>query len=203
MRKPLFHSVETEPTPPELRWRIAKPADVVGKAYALAGKPISLYTHRVGRRTLPCLRSFPALAIECPHCERSRALKCWCPVVPLDLEQTPPKLHVLMGATTLADSLRFIKNATPINIGRALTLKPTWIVRPRDDKELEAVAVSLCANYVPERGDITRWLLHYWQWPTLSAAFGERFRESIRVKSDRERSEAHKIELLTGTEGAA
>ena len=202
MRKPLFWSVDAEPLAPELRWRIATPKDVIGKKWAVAGKPISLYTHRVGRRTLPCLRCFPTLGMECPHCERSRALKCWCPVIPLDLEETPPPLRVLMGATTLHNSLKLIKPAESVNIGRALTLKPTWIVTRPLDRSLDPIALSLCANHVPERGDITRWLLHYWQWAALTVAFGEKYRESIRNKSDRETREAHKLTLLTGDDVA-
>jgi hypothetical protein len=197
----LFFSVDAEPLAPELRWRIATVKEVIGKKYALAGKPISLYTHRVGRRTLPCLRCFPTLGWECPHCERARALKCWCPIVPLDLEQTPPPLRVLMGATTLHNSLKFIKVAETINVGRALTLKPTWIVTRSAQQDLDAIGLSLCANHVPERGDITRWLLHYWQWPKLTTAFGEKYRESIRVKSDQETRDAHK--MLTMLDGDA
>lgn len=198
MRNPLFGSVETEERPPELRWRIAKPEQIIGQQLVLAGKPVTLYTHRVGRRTWPCLRSLPMLVRECPHCERARAKKCWCPVVNFKVNPLAPELLIIMGAETLANSLKSIKPGFLIHAQRALQLKPTWAVRQDCDQSAQSVALGLLAKYIPERGDITRWLLHYWQWAEITKAFGEVYRMSLKVKLRHEEAELHKLSLLTG-----
>jgi len=202
MRKPLFDSVNEEPKPPELRWRIAKPEEIIGQQLVLAGKPITLYTHRVGRRTWPCLKSLPMLVRECPHCERSAQQKCWVPVVNINMNPHAPELRILMGATTLSASVKNIKPGSLIHAQRALQLKPTWCVRLDADQSMQAVALGLLSRYIPERGDITRWLLHYWQWAEITRAFGEVYRMSLKLKLKAEDAEAHKLSLLTGEDVA-
>lgn len=200
MRGPLFGSSPRDPAPPALRWRIPKHSELVGQRVALAGLPIALHTHRVGKRTLPCLRDLPALGIECPHCERSRGRKCWCPVVPVDIPLTPRPLWIVMGATTLEDSVKQVRRGELCQAGRALTLKPTWVLKLLPDQSEQALGLGILSRDVPERGDITRWLLHYWQWPLLAEKFGEKFRESIKTRGLRETSEAHKLALMLGTD---
>lgn len=202
MRKPLFESVHDEPKPPELRWRIAKDEEVRSQPLVLAGKPIALYTHRVGRRTLPCMKSLPMLAWECPHCERSAQKKCWVPIININMNPHAPELRVIMGATTLEASVQKVKPGTLIAVKKVLHLKPTWAVFEEGDQSMQAVALGLIGKYVPERGDITRWLLHYWQWPELTRAFGEVYRLSLSRKLHEERAEQHKLSLMTGDDAA-
>jgi len=202
MRKPLFETVDSEPLPPEARWRVAKPEEVIGRQLVLAGKPIALYTHRVGRRTWPCLRSLPMLGKECPHCERARAKKCWVPFVHLDCNPHAIDLRILMGATVLEASVKGLKPGCLIHAGRCLQLKPTWRVSLDTDQTMQPIGLGLLAKYVPDRGDITRWLLHYWQWAEVTRAFGEVYRESVKNKLHRETAESHKLSLMTGEDVA-
>lgn len=203
MRKPLFSSVSIEPVPPELRWRIATPAELINRPLVLAGKPITLYTHRVGRRTLPCLKSLPLLRMECPHCERSRNPKCWAPVFDAETFSATMHLRIIMGAGTLDAAVKGIFPGDNIEAFRARQLKPTWCVKLADYHVPVAFNQQLIDNYIPERGDITRWLLHYWQWPEVTRGFGEVYRESIKRKQIREEGERHKFELMTGEEMSA
>lgn len=200
MSRPLFQGVETEPKPPNLRWRIAKDEEIKGQPLVMAGEAIPLYTHRVGKRTLPCLRSLPMLKMECPHCERSRNLKCWVPIINLNMNLSAPELRVVMGANTLAESAKGVKRGTIIAIKKVLHLKPTWCIFPEADQTMQVIGMGLTAKYVPERGDITRWLLHYWQWPEITRAFGEVYRESQRKRLLREEHERHQMSLMTGEE---
>lgn len=190
---PLFGSRDPRPTAPHMAWRIHDTSEYVGKPMLLAGKVIGLNCHRVGRRTLPCLTEFPKLGRDCPHCERPLRYTTW---VPLMDTRRPYSLVVIMGAKTTHESIQFLKPGQVIEPHWGLTLKRTPIFR----REVTQIGVGqlndIAKNEVPLRGDITRWLLHYWQWPALSQWFGEKYQESVRSRNQRERAELHGLSHL-------
>jgi len=191
--EPLFDSRSPRPAAPHMCWRVHSAADYIGKAMLLAGKPIGLNCHRVGRRTWPCLGEFPRLGKECPWCDRAMRFTTW---VPLMDSSRPYKLVVIMGAQTTYDTIQFLKPGQVVEVHWGLTLRRTPIFR----REVTQCGVGqlndVAKKEVPLRGDITRWLLHYWQWPALTEWYGEKYHESIKCRNARERAEMHGLDHL-------
>lgn len=188
--EPLFEGREPRPDVPYLNWHVYDPSEFIGKPMLLAGQVIGLTCHRVGKRTIPCLGEFPRFGRECPHCERPQRFTTW---VPLMEARHPYRLVVIMGAKTTWESVKQMKRGQVVEPHWGLTLKRTPIFR-REVTQLGVGQLNETAKKeVPLRGDITRWLLHYWQWQWLTEQFGEVFRESVRVRQARERSELHGI----------
>ena len=190
---PLFQSGAPRPKHPHLCWHIYNLNEFIGQPMLLCGRPIGLNTHRVGRRTWPCLNDFPALGRECPHCDRAVRFTTWVPLMPT---KRPYKLVVIMGGQTTWDSVEFLKPGQVVEGHWARTLKPTPMFK-REVTQLGVGQLNEAAKEeVPLKGDLTRWLLHYWQWPALSQWFGEVYRESVKVKNARERAELHGMSTL-------
>lgn len=191
--QPLFESSDPCSLPSHLQWYIPDPKEHTGKPLLLCGKPVGLYTHRVGRRTWPCLTQFKKLGRECPHCERSRRFTTWVPCLTISL---PRKKIVLMGGEHTWKSVKAIEKNTLVTAHYAKMLKPT-LVFAKDQTQLGKLQMEAAAREeIPEKGDITRWLLHYWQWAALTLWFGEAYRESLKTRHLRERAENHGVELL-------
>lgn len=191
--EPLFGSCVFETLPPELHWSIPRDDEVLGKTLFLAGPPIALVTHRVGKRTWPCLHALPKVGRECPHCDRSRRKTVWVPVVTC---QPPYQKLVLMGGEATMNSVIRIPPRTLVTCHLAKVIKATKVFA-RCSLQLGVKTFELMAEQLQaDRGDITRWLLHYWQWPDLTRWFGEAYRMSLKVKTLRERSEAHGMNVF-------
>jgi hypothetical protein len=101
-----------------------------------------------------------------------------------------------MGGENTWNSVKLIERNTIVTCHLAKTLKPT-LAFAKDTTQLGRLQLEAAAREeIPEKGDITRWLLHYWQWPALSLWFGEVYRESLKMRSIRERAENHGVELF-------
>lgn len=188
--QPLFKSTSPDARPPWLRWYIPDRKEIVGKLLYLAGPPVGINTHRVGRRTWPCLNEFPALNWECPHCDRARRFTTWVPCITCE---GPRQQIVIMGATTTWESVKTIRTHTFVRAAFCLELKPTIKILP-DKLQLGKTSMGEVLRLDEGfTGDITRWLLHYWQWEELSRRFGEKYRESIKRRTARERAQYHGV----------
>jgi hypothetical protein len=184
---PLFSSGQFDSKLPHMRWFIPKDKAHIGQSLVLAGKPVGLWTHRVGRRTWPCLKNWPSLDKECPHCERSRRWTTWCPCLPL---ADPARQLILMGGETTWKSLNGVKRGEIIICKVAMMLKPTIMFVKHALQVGTSTARLGAVMQEIGNGDITRWLLHYWQWTDLARWYGETIRESIKSRTARERAEA-------------
>lgn len=184
--EPLFGSSEPRQLPEELEWHIDDRTQHVGKTQLLAGRPVGLNTHRVGRRTLPCLYEFPDLGWECPNCDRQVRFTCWVPLVCTD---HPARKHVVMGAERTWQSVKTIKDRCLVEFHMVKVIRATPFFQKCTTQFGLSTLQRLLDVIACDSGDITRWLLHYWQWPELTRRFKQQYRESIRSRSIRERSE--------------
>jgi len=191
--QPLFESCVFETLPPELHWQVPRDTDVLGKTLFLAGKPVALVTHRVGYRTWPCLNALPKLGRECPHCDRSRRKTVWVPVCTV---VAPYQKLVIMGGEATFNSINKIPPHTLVECHLAKVIRPTKVFNRVTLNIGIKVAESVAKELHVDKGDITRWLLHYWQWPDLTRWFGEAYRLSLKNKTLRERAEAHGMEVF-------
>lgn len=102
-----------------------------------------------------------------------------------------------MGGETTWKSVKDLELRRLVVCHYAKTLKPT-LVFGKDTTQLGLSAFNRIAKEdIPCNGDITRWLLHYWQWSDLSKWFGQVFRESLKLKLMRERAESHGLDVLS------
>lgn len=191
--KPLFGSSDPTPLSPELRWFIPPRDGLTLKPMILAGAAVGLHTHRVGFRTLPCLHQWPDLGLECPHCERSRRFTCWVPVVPI---HDADKQWVVMGGLNTYQSVKKFERGHLVECVNAKVIKPTLIFRSFNHP-MSVVGINRASEkWNPYFGDITRWLLHYWQWPALTTCFNEKHRESRKVSAAKERARENGFSFL-------
>jgi len=191
--QPLFGSFRPNLLPPHLRWHIPPSKDLVGKPLLLAGRPVALPTHRVGRRTWPCLCAFPALARECPHCERTRRITVWVPLLNISGQMTK---IVLTGGSHTDDSIQKIKAGTVVECHYARVIRATLVFH-QAPCQLGVKTFAEAGKMMDEdKGDITRWLLHYWQWPELTEWFGEQHHDSLKMKALKERAEYHGMNVF-------
>lgn len=197
--EPLFGSTPPQSLPPHLRWHVPdKPGEWCGKGLLYPGGAVTLRTHRVGRRTWPCLNQWPALGRECPHCDRSTRSTTWVPVVSCS---SPNQKLVFMGGETTWKSVERMEHGIIVECHFAKTLRPT-LVFGKHSIQIGVGALSRAAEEVGRgRCDITRWLLHYWQWSDLSKWYNELYRESVKVRSTRERAEFHGMAPLVFPNG--
>lgn len=196
---PLFSSSEPVQLPPHLGWHVPeRAADYAGKPLMLAGKPIALWTHRVGRRTWPCLNQWPNLGVECPHCDRTRRTTCWVPVLCV---HPPRRILCIMGGETTYESIKPHKVGTIVEFHYARVIRSTIVFKRETTQLGQLIHKQLMAEEVPASGDITRWLLHYWQWPYLTALYGEQHRDSINVRMRREKADSHGMETFGKNKG--
>lgn len=191
--KPLFPSTPLKSKDPDLAWHIDPPKEFLGQSLLLAGKAVGLYTHRVGQRTWPCLYQWPRLGRECPHCERATRFTCWVPVVPFG---KPNQRSVITGGENTWKSVECLEPriAVEIHMVKVIRLTPVFFKHKLQIglAIIDRVAESLHGN----TGDITRWLLHYWQWSDLTKWFGEAYRESNRNRTMRERADSHGLDVF-------
>jgi hypothetical protein len=185
--EPLFGSTEPQILPPELCWFVPPSREWVGQSLLLAGRPITLLTHRVGRRTWPCLQQWPKLGMECPHCERSRRSTTWVPVVSCSV---PHHKLVLMGGQKTWESVKGLELRSFVECHFARVIRPTLVFTKTKLPIGLALMKSVAERLAVGGGDITRWLLHYWQWSKLTTRFSQTYRESLKVRATRERSDS-------------
>lgn len=186
--QPLFPSSVPPDKAPELQWHIPDKNEHVGKTLLLAGPAVGLHTHRVGRRTLPCLNQWPKLAWECPHCERQKRFTAWVPVLSLGNDM---RRLVLMGAQTTWESVKDVKPFSFVEYHFTKMLKPTMMFQASKLQVGLRTIQTATEELRHDQGDVTRWLLHYWQWPELTRRFGQCFRESVRTRMMREKAEVY------------
>lgn len=172
--EPLFPSQAPQSLPEHLRWRtIRLKAGTLGPVM-LAGPPVGVYTHHPSTRTVPCLRTLPGCSLQCPWCRFSKRFSVWVPV--FDFNARKQTQLVVLGGKRTYESIAAAAPGTLVTVTRGEKDRDTPLFRPAPEQRLSTSAakfIGVCPV------DITRYLLHLWQWRELTEHFGEQFYPSI------------------------
>lgn len=143
--------------------------------YMVAGPGWSGQGHFSGKRTLPCAKKLPGCTLECPLCRRPQRFVAYLPVFSLRATKQPQL--VIQGAKRSHATFTQFKFGDIVAVVRGNADRDTALfVASRPD------GPTLDLDKFKKRGpqDITRYLLHLWQWRDLTLSFGETFYPSSR-----------------------
>lgn len=173
--EPLFESAPPPDLPPHLRWRTVKVPPGAHGPYMVAGSGWSGTTHYTGKRTVPCLRGLPRAKLECPYCKSVKRFACYLPF--WNVGAVKQQMIVVQGAKRTQQTFSAFKVGDLINVVRGKAERDTPLI-----VAAKPSGPTCDLDKFRRRGpqDITRYLLHLWQWRELSEAFGELYYPSIR-----------------------
>jgi hypothetical protein len=173
--EPLFDSQPPPDLPDYLRWRCIKvPAGTHGP-YMVAGPGWSGSVHYSGKRTLPCLRKLKGCKMDCPLCKRTERFACYLPTWSLTATKQPR--IVFQGAKRTFATWKAFKFGDVVSVVKGNAERDTVLFVPS-----RATGPTLDMEKFRKKGeqDITRYLLHLWQWRDLSEHYGQPFYPSVR-----------------------
>jgi hypothetical protein len=173
--KPLFDSLPPPDLPLHLRWRCIKVPPGTHGPYMVAGPGWSGTGHYSGKRTMPCAAKLPGCRLECPLCRRAQRFVCYLPVFSLRATKQPQL--VIQGAKRSHATFCTFKFGDIVSVvrGNADRDTPLFVGSKHSEPTVDT-------DKFRKRGpqDITRYLLHLWQWRELSESYGEVFYPSSR-----------------------
>lgn len=173
--EPLFSSAPPPDLPQHLRWRCVKVPKGINGPFLVAGPGWSGAAHYSAGRTLPCLKFLPGCRLSCPNCHKVRRFVCYLPL--WSLKATKQSQVVIQGAKRTWQTFVSSKFGDMVNVIRGGNERDTPLIG-----ECKLAEPTLDRSKFSRRGpqDLTRYLLHLWQWRELTESFGELFHASIR-----------------------
>jgi hypothetical protein len=174
LMEPLFSSQAPQELPPYLRWRTIKVRTGTHGPLVLAGPPQGLTTHHPAGRTVPCAARLPGCSIVCPWCRFTKRFTCYVPL--FDPSQRKQDRIVVMGGKRTWESVAGMQPGSLVCMLRGSGERDTTLFRPWN----EAVHPAVHHRWVKQcPQDITRYLLHLWQWRELTESFKAEWFPSI------------------------
>lgn len=173
--EPIFPSAPAPDLPPHLRWRTIKVRPGIHSGYMLAGAPVGVICHFSGSRTLPCVAKLTNGQMSCPLCKKPKRFVCYVPL--LSLTSKKNRQHVIQGAKRTHESCSGIAAGELVNVFRGNAERDTPVIQKATSAP---IGVDLTTLRKKTPYDITRYLLHLWQWRELTERFGEHHFASAR-----------------------
>ena len=163
--------------PEDLSWRRVKVGVGVSGPYILAGPVIGLYTHHPGERTIPCLARLPHCTLPCPYCRFQLRYTSYTPVI--DPSVRRQQNIVIQGGKRTYQSIVGGSAGQTWQVARGSGETDTPLFRPADP-QLASWAAGKWHKGFPF--DVSRYLLHLWQWRDLTEHMGHQFYPSLRTQ---------------------